>query len=218
MLLQIDTLYLMISSEEKEIEKQRLSLPCHGHAILRSWVWIQFQAILDCDKCDWSKGGSMCGSETVCLASSAIIYNGYKVIFPKSETRQISFTGSLPLELIPHESSSSERAWLFKADFFRFLKALMASESDTFFDWALSFEMFDTLRVVRLRPTMTRVLRTHRNEDESKISWSSEHQILFEHSLGLCHPTQILPWFLRWHFAKKKSQILSKLLSGVLSW
>ena len=36
----------MISCEEKEIEKQRLSLPCH--TILPGWVWIE--AILDCDK------------------------------------------------------------------------------------------------------------------------------------------------------------------------
>ena len=40
----------------------------------------------------------------------------------------------------------------------------------------------------------------------------SEHQFLFEHSsIGLCHRTQFLSGFLRWHFAKKKkSQILSK--------
>ena len=56
MLLQIDTLYLMISSEEKEIENS----VCH-YPVTQFWgVEVEFKPFWTVTKCDWSKGGGRC--------------------------------------------------------------------------------------------------------------------------------------------------------------
>ena len=75
--------FLMKSSEQKEIEKQPLSLLCH--AIFPYWVWIQ--AILDWQVCDWPKGGSQSTRMVWVRYSSHCLPLNYRSLFP-------SLTGS----------------------------------------------------------------------------------------------------------------------------